>query len=98
MTASKKYIAKSFYLWMVRFLRLKYRQVDMVFIAHDTEAKALSRSEGQLTPKFSMLSSILSISMLSRNLGECVSRQPEWMHGVATTALGGKRQGQRRAA
>jgi uncharacterized protein len=45
MTTSKKYIAKSFYFWMVRFLRLKYRQVDMVFIAHDTEAQVVSEQD-----------------------------------------------------
>ena len=38
MTTSKKYIAKSFFFWMARFLELKYTHVDMVFIAHDTEA------------------------------------------------------------
>ena len=38
MTTEKKYIAKSFFFWMVRFLRLKYEQVETVFIAHDTEA------------------------------------------------------------
>jgi len=38
MTTEKKYIAKSFFFWLVRFLRLKYTTVDMVFIAHDTEA------------------------------------------------------------
>lgn len=38
MTTSKKYIAKSFFFWMVRFLRLKYRRTEITFIAHDTEA------------------------------------------------------------
>lgn len=38
MTTEKKYIAKSFFFWMVRFLRLKYQHVETVFIAHDTEA------------------------------------------------------------
>ena len=38
MTTEKKYIAKSFFFWLVRFLRLKYTTVDTVFIAHDTEA------------------------------------------------------------
>jgi sporulation protein YhbH len=38
MTTEKKYIAKSFFFWLVRFLRLKYKTVDTVFIAHDTEA------------------------------------------------------------
>jgi uncharacterized protein len=39
MTTEKKYIAKSFFFWLVRFLRLKYHTVDTVFIAHDTEAQ-----------------------------------------------------------
>ena len=38
MTTSKKYVAKSFFFWMVRFLRLKYQRVETIFIAHDTEA------------------------------------------------------------
>lgn len=38
MTTGKKYIAKSFFFWMVRFLRLKYQCVETVFIAHDVEA------------------------------------------------------------
>lgn len=35
----EKYIARSFYFWMVRFLRTRYRNVDIVFIAHDTQAR-----------------------------------------------------------
>lgn len=38
MTTSKKYIAKSFFFWMCRFLQMKYDHVDTVFIAHDTDA------------------------------------------------------------
>jgi uncharacterized protein len=38
MTTEKKYIAKSFFFWLVRFLKLKYQTLEMVFIAHDTEA------------------------------------------------------------
>jgi sporulation protein YhbH len=38
MTTEKKYITKSFFFWMVRFLQLKYRTVETMFIAHDTEA------------------------------------------------------------
>jgi len=45
MTTSKKYIAKSFYFWMVRFLRLKYQRVEMIFIAHDTEAKVVPEQD-----------------------------------------------------
>ena len=35
----EKYITRSFYFWMVRFLRTRYRQVQIVFITHHTEAK-----------------------------------------------------------
>jgi sporulation protein YhbH len=35
----EKYITRSFYFWMVRFLRTKYDQVRIVFITHHTEAK-----------------------------------------------------------
>lgn len=38
MTTGKKYVAKSFFFWMVRFLRLKYQRVETIFIAHDSEA------------------------------------------------------------
>jgi|DewCreStandDraft_5_1066085.scaffolds.fasta_scaffold00142_71 sporulation protein YhbH len=35
----EKYITRSFYFWMVRFLRQKYNNVKIVFITHHTEAK-----------------------------------------------------------
>lgn len=35
----EKYIARSFFFWMVRFLRTKYEKVDIAFIAHHTDAK-----------------------------------------------------------
>lgn len=35
----EKYISRSFYFWMVKFLRQKYNLVDIVFITHHTEAK-----------------------------------------------------------
>lgn len=38
MTTDKKYIAKSFFFWMVQFIKRKYKSVELVFIAHDTEA------------------------------------------------------------
>lgn len=38
----EKYIARSFFFWMVRFLRTRYEKVDIVFIAHHTEAKEVS--------------------------------------------------------
>ncbi|TSD03681.1 MAG: hypothetical protein Greene071436_271 [Parcubacteria group bacterium Greene0714_36] len=45
MTTSKKYVAKSFFFWMVRFLRLKHQHVETVFIAHDTEAKVVPEQD-----------------------------------------------------
>src|SRR5918992_1086059 len=45
MTTEKKYIAKSFFFWLVRFLRLKYTTVDTVFIAHDTEARVVPEQD-----------------------------------------------------
>lgn len=41
----EKYIARSFYFWMVRFLRTKYNNVVIVFISHHTEAKEVSEEE-----------------------------------------------------
>ena len=35
----EKYITRSFYYWMVRFLRTRYSQVEIVFITHHTEAR-----------------------------------------------------------
>jgi uncharacterized protein len=45
MTTNKKYIAKSFFFWMVRFLRYKYRHVEPVFIAHDVEAHVVHEAD-----------------------------------------------------
>jgi uncharacterized protein len=41
----EKYIARSFYFWMVRFLRTKYNNVQIVFISHHTEAKEVTEQE-----------------------------------------------------
>lgn len=35
----EKYVARSFFFWMVRFLRTKYDRVDIRFLAHDVEAR-----------------------------------------------------------
>jgi len=35
----EKYITRSFYFWMVRFLRSKYNNVKIVFVIHHTEAR-----------------------------------------------------------
>jgi len=41
----EKYIARSFYFWMVRFLRTKYNNVKIVFISHHTEAREVTEEE-----------------------------------------------------
>lgn len=41
----EKYLARSFFFWMVRFLRSKYNNVQIVFLAHHTEAKETTESE-----------------------------------------------------
>jgi hypothetical protein len=41
----EKYIARTFFFWMVRFLRLKYENVEMRFLAHHTEAKEVTEVE-----------------------------------------------------
>ena len=41
----EKYIARSFFFWMVRFLRTKYENVQIVFLAHHTEAKEVTEQE-----------------------------------------------------
>ncbi|PSL45207.1 hypothetical protein B0H94_107212 [Salsuginibacillus halophilus] len=41
----EKYVARSFFFWMVRFLRTKYTSVDIEFIAHHTEAKVVTEEE-----------------------------------------------------
>ncbi len=45
MTTEKKYITKSFFFWMVRFLQMKYRTVETIFIAHDTEASSVPEKD-----------------------------------------------------
>lgn len=41
----KKYLARSFYFLLYQFVRMKYQQVELVFIAHHTEAKEVSENE-----------------------------------------------------
>ena len=45
MGAFEKYVARSFFFWMTRFLRHQYEQVEIVFIAHHTEAKEVTEEE-----------------------------------------------------
>ncbi|WP_062352491.1 sporulation protein YhbH [Bacillus kwashiorkori] len=41
----EKYMSRSFFFWMTRFLRTKYETVDIEFIAHHTEAKVVTEEE-----------------------------------------------------
>lgn len=41
----EKFMARSFFFWMTRFLRTKYETVDIEFIAHHTEAKVVSEED-----------------------------------------------------
>ncbi|MED4531131.1 sporulation protein YhbH [Metabacillus fastidiosus] len=41
----EKYMSRSFFFWMTRFLRTKYETVEIEFIAHHTEAKVVSEED-----------------------------------------------------
>ncbi|XEC96412.1 sporulation protein YhbH [Paenibacillus tarimensis] len=45
MGSFEKYCARSFFFWMTKFLRRKYEHVEIVFIAHHTEAKEVPEDE-----------------------------------------------------
>lgn len=45
MDTMKKYLARSFFFLLCQFISTKYRQVEIVFIAHHTEAKEVSEEE-----------------------------------------------------
>lgn len=45
MGSFEKYIARSFFFWMTKFLRRKYEHVEIVFVAHHTEAKEVSEQD-----------------------------------------------------
>jgi sporulation protein YhbH len=45
MTKDKVFIAKSFYFWMVQFLKKRYKNISLVFIAHDIKAFTTSEKE-----------------------------------------------------
>jgi sporulation protein YhbH len=45
MDQTKKYLARSFYFLLYQFVRLKYYQVELVFIAHTTQATEVTEDE-----------------------------------------------------
>lgn len=45
MSYEKTYIAKSFYFWMVQFLKRRYKNVSLVFVAHDSKAHLVTEEQ-----------------------------------------------------
>ena len=45
MNKEKTYIAKSFYFWMVQFLKRRYKNISLVFIAHDSKAHLVTEKQ-----------------------------------------------------
>ncbi|MCX8072002.1 MAG: sporulation protein YhbH [Candidatus Binatia bacterium] len=45
MDTMKKYLARSFFFLLYQFVRAKYRNVELVFIAHHTEAREVTEEE-----------------------------------------------------
>jgi sporulation protein YhbH len=45
MTKEKTHIAKSFYFWMVQFLKRRYKNISLIFIAHDSKAHLVSEKQ-----------------------------------------------------
>jgi len=45
MDTMKKYLARSFFFLLYQFIRTKYRNVEVVFIAHHTEAREVTEEE-----------------------------------------------------
>lgn len=45
MDKMKKYLARSFFFLLYQFIRTRYRNVELVFIAHHTEAREVSEDE-----------------------------------------------------
>jgi len=45
MSREKTHIAKSFYFWMVQFLKRRYKNISLVFIAHDSRAHLVTEKE-----------------------------------------------------
>ena len=45
MTRERRDVAKTFYFWMVQFLKRRYKKIELVFIAHDTQAYEVTEKE-----------------------------------------------------
>jgi uncharacterized protein len=45
MDTTKKYLARSFFFLLCRFVSLKYRNVEIIFLAHHTQAQEVAEEE-----------------------------------------------------
>lgn len=45
MGETEKFLARTFFFWMIRFLRLKYEKVEIRFLVHHTEAKEVAEQQ-----------------------------------------------------
>ncbi len=45
MDSTKKFLARSFYFLLYQFVKIKYRNTDLVFIAHHTDAREVSEED-----------------------------------------------------
>jgi len=45
MEEEKTKVAKTFFFWMVQFLKRKYKKIDLIFIAHDASAKIVDEEQ-----------------------------------------------------
>lgn len=45
MNVMKKYLARCFFFLLYQFVRLKYQQTELVFVAHDTQAKEVTEDD-----------------------------------------------------
>ena len=45
MSKEKRDIAKTFYFWMVQFIKRKYKKVNLFFIVHDSKAKFVNQNK-----------------------------------------------------
>lgn len=45
MSTNKIYAVKALYFWIVQFIKLKYKRVEIRFIAHDTQAQEVNEKE-----------------------------------------------------
>lgn len=79
MTTEKRYIAKATCFWIVQFLRFKYRRVEIVFIAHDTEAEIVSEQDffGKSEGGGTLCSSAYAVA-----LQEMARRHPKTLYNV----------------